>query len=157
MSTVSLNVFRPVEVKGDVKNKNYGFRIDGKVYTSETGTLVPGTAVKLVDTSGDNLDFAVAAADDDIFGIVEYEAAKKNSYVADDFLTVASQGSIIVLEASTGIARGANVEYVASGAKVKTHSTGKSIGKALTKATTSGDLIKVLLLVPSVYSDVSST
>ena len=152
--TITTNVFAPSEQKGDVKNKTKGFRIDGFIASTESGTMVPGTAVKLAHTANAQLDFLVAATGDEIFGIVEYEATKTNSYAyvagGTNTLTVASLGSIIVLEASAAIVKGAYVAYVATGAKVRTATTGdKIIGISLGKATADGNLIRVLLTCPN--------
>jgi hypothetical protein len=146
---ISLNVFKPIDAKGDVVGKVGGHRFEAKVATAETGTLVPGTVVKLADTAGAMKDVLIAAAADDAFGVVQYEAVKKNGYVAGEHLTIASLGTEITMEASAAIARGAKVEYVPTGAKVATLTTGKAIGIATTKAAANGDLIKVLILVPN--------
>lgn len=145
--TMVLNQFQYTEVKGDVKNKDKGFRYDAIVYASESATLVPGDCVKLVNVEGSVLTVQKISADsDDIFGMVEYESAKKNSYVAGDLLTIASDYSIIICEASASITQGADVAAVISGQKVVTATAGQTIiGKSLQKGTT-GDLIKVRLL-----------
>ena len=152
MADLTLNVFKPKNQKGDVVFKDFGLRIEAKIASTETGTLVPGTVVKLVDVSGDKPAVAIAAASDTPFGVVQYEA-KKNSYTyaagADNSITIASFASVIKLEASAAIAAGAKVEYVPTGAKVVTNSTGVAFGKALDKATASGDIIKVMVLVPN--------
>ena len=153
MADITLNVFKPKNQKGDVVFKDFGLRIEAKIASTESGTLVPGTVVKLVDVSGDKPAVAIAAASDTAFGVVQYEAAKKNSYTyaagADNSITIASFASVIKLEASAAIAAGAKVEYVPTGAKVVTNSTGVAFGKALDKATASGDIIKVMVLVPN--------
>lgn len=151
--TLSVNQFAPSDVKGDVKNKNAGFRYDGRITHAETATLIPGDAVILADVAGSGLEFLLAtAATDDIFGFVQYESAKKNSYAADDYVTIASDYTLIVMEASAAIARGAAVQFVPSGSKVATRTSGKVVGRAMQKAAADTNLIKVL-----VKADIPST
>jgi hypothetical protein len=104
-----------------------------------------GFAIKIVDTSGEALtvDLATAAADD-IFGFIP-TSTKSNSYVAGDLLRVAFEGSVMYMEASAAIAKGALVEILPAGNKVVTQSAGTTIGRALNKAAADGDLVKVLI------------
>lgn len=145
--TYDLNQFAYVEQKGSLKNPDKGIRMDCKVYDSEAGTLVPGTCVKLVDVTGDVITVQAIAADTDtVFGTVAYDAAKKNTYVAGEMVTIARDYSLLKMEASAAIAAGAAVMPVVTGAKVATATAGKTvIGTALTKASTTGDLILVEL------------
>lgn len=116
-----------------------------QVAASEAGTLVPGQAVLISDVTGEQIPVVKAAATTDaIFGIIPL-SVKKNEYVAYDQVKIARGGDVIFLEAAAAIARGALLEFVVSGNKVQTKNTGVQIGRALDKATASGQLIKVLL------------
>jgi hypothetical protein len=118
---------------------------DVKVDDASVATLVNGAAVKITDTTDSQItiDLATAAADD-IFGFVVYES-RKNSHIAGALIRVACTGSVVQMEASAAIARGADLEIVPTGEKVVTQSTGTSIGTALDKAAADGDLIRVLV------------
>jgi len=118
---------------------------DVKIDDASVATIPSGSAVKITDTTDAQItvDLATAAADD-IFGFVVYES-RKNSFAAKDFVRVACIGSVMQMEASAAIARGASVEIVPTGEKVVTRTTGTVIGRALDKASADGDLIRVLI------------
>lgn len=110
-----------------------------------TFTNANAFAVKIVDVAGKQITVDLAtAANDDIIGFITYEV-KTNSYVAGDYVRVAFGYSVMTMEASAAIARGADLEIVPTGNKVVTKSTGTSIGRALDKAAADGDLIRVLI------------
>lgn len=111
---------------------------------SQSGTLVPGQPVKLVDnTSGVPSVIACTADTDVVFGYVNY-SAKQNAYAAGDALQVSVQGNVMYMEASAAIARGAAVKVVIAGQKVATATTGATIGGwAFDKASANGDMIRV--------------
>ena len=118
-----------------------------QIDTSETGTLVPGQKVKLIDSAGGVPKVVAITADtDEIFGVIPY-IVKKSQFVAGDRVEIASEGSVIYLEASAAIARGAKVMPVITGQKVATATAGKTlVGYAFDKAAQDGDLIRVYLL-----------
>lgn len=118
---------------------------DVKVDDASVATLVNGAAVKITDTTDSQITVNIAtAATDPIFGFVVYES-RKNAHVAGDLIRIACIGSVMQMEASAAIARGATVEIVPTGEKVVTRSTGTVIGRALDKAAADGDLIRVLI------------
>lgn len=144
MSTIS-NSFTIDPIKGQLTFDPSFQVLSCQVDSNETGTLVAGQAVVIVDTAGAQIPVeAVSAATDDIFGVV-VASFKVNEYEALDNIKVAISGSTVYMEASAAIARGADVQVVVSGSKVVTASTGTVIGKALDKATADGDLIRVLI------------
>lgn len=102
-------------------------------------------AVKLSDVAGDGIivDKATSASDS-IFGFLVY-STKTNSPAAGDYVRVASTSSVMNMEASAAVARGADLEISLTGNKVATQSTGTSIGTALDKASADGDLLRVLI------------
>lgn len=117
------------------------------VKSDESVALVPGQAVKLADVAGGAPIVTLVTADtDDVFGFVSYNF-KKNSFAASESLEIAVlDGNIIYLEASAAIARGASVMYVVTGQKIALATSGKTVlGKALDKASTNGDLVRVYL------------
>ena len=119
--------------------------VNCQVVSTEATALVPAQPVKLSDTaSGTIVVTAITATTDKVFGFIPNNV-KKDSYPALDMVKVATSGSIMIMEASAAIARGATVEPVIAGQKVATKTTGTSIGTALDKATASGDLIRVAI------------
>ncbi len=118
---------------------------DVKVDDASVATLVNGAAVKITDTTDSQITVNIAtAATDPIFGFVVYES-RKNANVAGDLIRIACIGSVMQMEASAAIARGATVQIEPSGEKVVTRTTGTVIGRALDKAAADGDLIRVLI------------
>jgi hypothetical protein len=118
---------------------------DVKVDDASTATLVNGAAVKITDTTDSQITVDIATATTDpIFGFVVYES-RKNAHVAGDLIRIACIGSVMQMEASAAITRGATVQIVPTGEKVVTRSTGTVIGRALDKAAADGDLIRVLI------------
>ena len=102
-------------------------------------------AVKLVDVAGSGIIVDKATAiTDSILGFVVY-STKTNSPVAGDYIRVASTQSVMFMEASAAIARGADLEINLTGDKVATQATGTSIGTALDKVAADGDLVRVLI------------
>ena len=145
--TQSPNQFVQTVEKGMLSlNRNYN-TIPVKIDDSETGTLVPGQPVKLIDNAGKSILVVKAAADtDDIFGYIPYTRGK-NEFLKNESFEIASQGNVLYLEASAAIARGAKVMPVIADHKIATATAGKSvIGIALDKAAADGDLIRVFLL-----------
>lgn len=145
--TQNLNQFNQTPEKGQLDaaiNWNLlGVRIDPASVADFTNSN--GFAVKITDTDGKHITVDLAtAASDDIFGFLPYEV-KTNSPAAGDFVRVAFGDSVMLMEASAAIARGADLEILPAGNKVVTQSTGTSIGRALDKAAADGDLIRVLI------------
>jgi hypothetical protein len=125
--------------------------VNCKVDTSETGTLVPGTAVKIKDIAGPSIVVEEADADTDaIFGFIPY-SVKKNEYIANDWVKIALNMEVMWMEAGAAIARGAYVEYDVATVKVITSAgVNTVVGIALDKAAADADLIRVLIATPLV-------
>lgn len=115
-----------------------------RIAEGSSDDFVAGTAVTLSDVAGKIFVVDKSAIDDDIFGFVVY-SAKKSVPVAGDFIEVAIAGSVMQMEASAAVARGADLEIVVASDKVATLATSGAtfIGKALDKAASDGDLIRV--------------
>jgi hypothetical protein len=150
----TVNQFQLAREKGTISPSSaaenvYYCRVDA----SEAGTLVAGSAVKIKDVVGKQIIVeAVAAISDDIFGFVVYNV-KKSDYVANDVLNVATDNTVIMMEAGAAIAGGVYLQYTITGAKVITAATvgARIIGKALNKAAADGDLIPVLTKTPTLH------
>jgi hypothetical protein len=147
--TQNLNQTRPTSEKGmldlGVNWNLFDCRIDPASVADFTSANA--FAFKIVDVAGKSIMVDLATANsDDIFGFAPYEV-RKNTYEKGDFIRLASKSTVMKMEASAAIARGAKVEIVPTGSKVATQSSGNVIGRALDKAAADGDLIRVLISV----------
>lgn len=118
---------------------------DCRIDPASVATITAGAPLKIVDVAGERIvvDLATLAADD-IFGFMPLEIIR-NEFAAGKPIRVAINLSVMVMEASAAITRGADLEIVPTGVKVATNAGGTSIGRALDKATADGDLIRVLI------------
>lgn len=124
--------------------------ISAQVDSSAVGSLVPGQAVKMVDSAGGVPKVLSCSADtDDVFGFVNY-SIKDQSFGADAKLEISSmRDNVMYMEAAAAIARNAKVMIVVAGQKVATATSGKTVvGRALDKATAAGQLIRVIIDLP---------
>lgn len=148
------NQFSQSPVKGMMDLKFNTSVLSCEIDASQVGTLVPGQAVKLVDSAGGVMKVLACAADsEEVFGFVVYNI-KNQTFKAGDAVEIAGlfAQSVMYMEASAAIARGGKTMIVVSGAKVATATAGKPIsGYALDKAVNSGDLIRVLIIAPSAF------
>lgn len=123
------------------------------VDASESGTLVAGQFVKLLDVAGPVKK--VVACDDDeesAYGVIAYNA-KNAGFVAGMACEVLSLQSCVWLYAAEAIACGeevvVNVGTVASVAAASGHSDSNIVGWAYDKASAAGQLIRVWLTSPT--------
>lgn len=141
------NQFRQSVVKGLADLRMNTNVIPCRVDSDEASALVAGQCVSLEDVAG-GAPVVTAIADDEanVFGVVLYNL-KDTDYLADEAVEIASAGSVVYMEASAAIARGAEVMPVVTGAKVATAAglSKAKIGIALDKAAADGDLIRVLI------------
>lgn len=148
------NQFGQSPVKGMLDLRFNTGIIACEIDTSETGELVAGQAVTIVDSAGGVPKVVAATADtDEVFGFIVYNI-KNQKFVAGDAVEIAALFSqnVMYMEASAAIARGAKTMIVVSGSKVATATAGKPIsGYALDKAATSGDLIRVVIICPAAF------
>lgn len=146
--TLLINQFSQVPIQGQVDSSHDAGTLACQVYASESSALIPGQAVKMVDSgNGIPIVTAVTADSDEVFGFVNHNF-KKDSYDALDMVEISLVNGLNVMwmTASAAIARNAVVTVVVSGSKVKTSTGGsRDCGRALDKASASGDLIRVML------------
>lgn len=142
--TQGLNVFNYSDEKGKVVNGDKGHGFSAKLY----GTANAGDFVKIKNVSGSAVIVVevIAADTDNVFGVIPYESAKRNVYADGDMVTVMTDFTRIVCEASAAINGGATVMPVVTGMKVAAQTTGKTgIGIALKPASGAGALVEVLV------------
>ena len=145
--TLQSNQFELQRLKGEVSlsTNQTPLAFNCQVDAGEAGTIVPAQAVVLASSASEQIVVeATTGATADIFGFDGY-SVERNEYTAKKNLKVYGSGSVMYMEASTAIARGADLQIVPTGNKVVTATTGTVIGKALDIASGDGDLIRVLV------------
>lgn len=148
MSTQNPNQFAQTNIKGKLDLMFNTGVLSGKIADAETGTLLPGTALKLADVASKIPSFLEAAATDEIFGFLIYNNKDQN-FEAGQRCEVAFSESVMLMEAGAAIVPGAKVEIVATGNKVITYAgTNSKVGICLDKAAADGDLVRVLIKTP---------
>ncbi len=151
--TLNINQFAQTVVQGVMALLSPKNVISCEVDTTESGTLVAGQAVKLVDSAGGVPKVIAATVNTDrIYGFVVYQP-RKATFAAFDALEIATgHDDYMWMTAGAAIARGALVMPVISGAKVITATSGKPIsGYAYDKAAADGDLIRVSIQCPAYF------
>lgn len=123
-----------------------------QIDSSESGTLVAGQAVKVVDSAGGVPKVVACSADSDqVFGFINYDV-KSQGFVAGQLCEISQAGNCIWLQATGAIARGAQVTLdttmVGGVAQLVGSSGDRIVGYAYDKASV-GQLIRVVLNVPS--------
>lgn len=148
--TQIMNQFAQSEVKGSL-DMAYNTTVLSVMLHSTAGVgLVAGQAVKVVDEADGVIKvIEVAANTDDVFGFINYDV-RRATFTAGDYVEVSAvNGCVMYMEASAAIARWARVSVVVSGSKVVTASAALTVvGRAFDKAATTGDLIRVWILLP---------
>lgn len=141
-----INQFAQKPEKGQVDLHHGGAAISVLVDTAQATPLVPGQAVKLVDSSSKMMTIVDAAnATSKAHGVV-LRNNQKSEFEAYDACEIGINGAVVQMEASAAIARGASVAYSATGAKVATAvATNVVLGVALDKALADGDIIRVMI------------
>ncbi len=123
---------------------------------SETGTLYAGAAVTVVDSAGGVPKVVAAADDDEVMGFIQFDI-KTVAWEAGMPAEIGMAGNCMYLYATTTIARGArvvNAPTTNGGVAAATGSTGWSVvGWAYDKASSVGQLIRVMLQTPTFLLD----
>lgn len=151
MTSINLNTFELGTAKGVVQFLPSSNVFTCQVYKSLSGTLTPGQPVKLVaGVAGQITVTACAAESDAVFGVVPLRH-KLNGYVAGDLVEIASDYSVVTMEANAAItqysavkAAGTGLVNVAAVAGDESPAAAQ-IGIALDAAAAQGDLIRVLI------------
>lgn len=149
--TQTPNQFNQTPQKGDVDLiTSTGATLTVRL-ASGSATVVPGEAVKIVDSTSKVPEVTALTADtDSSFGFV-LRNFKDEDREAGENLEIGIAGQVVYLEAGAAIARGAGVEVDASTKKVITSAgTNPIVGTALDKVAADGDLIRVLIATPIV-------
>lgn len=149
--SLNINQFAQTPIKGQL-DLSVGIRsvISCQVDSSSAGGLVPGQAVKIVDTKGGIPNIVeCSAASDDVFGFITYGIKDKQHAAGDKCEIAFFRGSVMMMESSAAISANASVSIVVSGQKVAPSASGDMIvGRALDKASASGEFIRVMIDLP---------
>lgn len=146
------NQFKQSREKGEVDQRMGPGTISCQVGSAQVAALVPGQAVKIVDSAGGVPKvIAVAADTDDIYGVVAFTFKDATFPANSPVEIIGMRNGVIVMEAGAAIARNAEVQYVVTGAKVITAvATKRILGRAFDKAAADGDLIRVTVDLPGI-------
>lgn len=121
------------------------------VVDSASAALIPGQAVKMVDSAGGAPKVTAVAADtDDIFGFVTFDI-RHATYAPGEAVEIAfGAGSVMYMTSSAAVARNAQVMVLVAGSKVLTAAgSGKRVvGRAIDKAAGANALIRVYINLP---------
>ena len=147
---LNINQFALTSTQGQLDAQRNTQTISCQVDVSSAGGLVPGQAMKMVDSAGGVPKLVeCSAASDDVFGFINYDIKSKTFAVGDRVEVSFNYSNVMYMTASAAIARNSKVMVVISGSKVATATTGNMIvGRALDKAINNGDLIRVTILLP---------
>lgn len=121
-----------------------------EIDVTSAGGLLPGQAVKMVDSAG-GIPKVVECADDsdDVFGFIAYNIRSLKFDAYDKVEVVFGRMSVMYMEAAAAIPRNGKVMIVITGQKVATATVGNTIiGRALDKATAAGQLVRVMVDLP---------
>lgn len=147
--TLSQNTLAQTQVAGIVDQRFAVNTMPVMIDASQTGSVYPGQAVKIVD-SADGVPKVVAcsANADDVAGFLNFDG-KVNGWTAGMPAEMSGTGNCIYLWASSAVARGAQVQLDVSSPATVTAKVGSSgaavVGWAYDKVTASGSLFRVKL------------
>lgn len=113
--------------------------------TATAAQLQAGVAFKIVDVQANDIVIDVAAITESAFGVIVYNP-RKNQYAVGDIVELACRGSVVYMETSAAIARGANVQAATATGLIATRATtNHRVGKMLDKPTAANVLARVLI------------
>lgn len=129
---------------GSGPNNIVSARIDPSS-SATAAQMQAGVPFKIVDVQANDIIVDVAAITDMAFGVIVYNP-RKNQYAVGDIVELACRGSVVYMETSAAIARGANVQAATATGLVATRaSTNYRVGKMLDKPTAANQLARVLI------------
>ncbi|AFC22569.1 hypothetical protein phi1422_0049 [Bdellovibrio phage phi1422] len=147
----SVNQFGMNTEKGVVAMKMETGTFSVQIDATEAAELVPGQAVKLVDSAGGIPKVVKVAADtDEVFGFINYNKRQAKFKAGDVCEISGMRGNVMWMQAASAVARGAKVMVVVAGNKVDDAAAGAKtiIGWAFDKATAADQLIRVVIDLP---------
>lgn len=151
---LNINQLRQSPVQGMMDLRFNMNVISCEVDISSAGGLVPGQAVKIVNSAGGVPKVVeAAAASDAIFGFLVFDIKSQAFNALDKVEVAVFRGNVQYMTAGAAIARGAALEIVPASKKVVTAATSGAmvVGQALDKAAADGDLIRVVVDLPGAF------
>jgi hypothetical protein len=142
----SPNQFRQTPEVGDLDLQSGINHVVSCVHLAGQSTpLVAGQAVKVADNYTAIPSVQATTIAEVAFGVA-VRSLKDANYAAEDILEVARVGCYMQMQASSAIARGADVQYDPATNKVATKtSTNAILGQAYDKAGANNDIIRVYI------------
>lgn len=151
--TMQMNQFSQTPLKGAIAALLNPTTLSVQLDPASNETYISvGAGVKLVSATGDQIIVDKAAATDVIFGFVIYTPKTQKFYPGDTF-EVGGSFSVMWAEASGTVTRGDQLEYVATGDKMKTNTGNPVCALALDNAA-SGALFRAFILNPQAIAAV---
>ncbi len=145
MAPLSPNQFAQTPEVGFLDLQTNGANVVTAIHLSGQATpLVLGQPVKLVDNSTPIPSVQASAIGEIAWGVV-VRNFKRANFPAEMPMEIARTGSVIYLQASGAIARGASVQYDPATNKVATKAAGAVLGQAFDKAVAADDIIRVTI------------
>ena len=148
---ISLNQFAPnIPVPGLYAYQANLSQLHNVIVTSTVTAAAPLRAGSIVtlDSTSTNTNAPVvkqAGVTDSIFGVVVYNPVQ-SAFVGNERIAIARDGDIVWLPAAAAVNVGADLYFNTTNQVTASATPGNSIvGKAMTKATSAGDLIQVEL------------
>ncbi len=150
MTTLNQNQFTQIAVQGMLDLRFNASTISCEMDTTTAGAIVPGTAVKIVNSAGGIPKVVECDIDtNDVFGFINYDLKQKTFNAFDRVEVSFFRGNVMYMTASAAISRNAQVAIVIANDKIVTAtSTQRIVGRALDKAAADGDLIRVIIDLP---------
>lgn len=148
-ATLQQNVLDMRQVAGIVDQRHANNTMSVMIDAAQTGTVYPGQAVKVVDSS-DGVPKVVActANADDVAGFLNFDG-KVTGFTAGMAAEISANGNVIYLWSTSAVSRWGQVQLDVSSPGAVTAKVGSSgaaiVGFAYDKATAPGQLIRVKL------------
>lgn len=151
--TLSQNQFAQSPFLGMIDMRFPYNTVSVQIDSSQDDDLYAGAAVKIVDSAGGVPKVVACSAEsDECFGFINFDI-KTVTFEAGDMAEISQKGNYMFLYATEAIARGVQVVLdlaTNGGIQAAAGETGSTIvGYAYDKASAAGDLIRVVLAVPS--------
>jgi hypothetical protein len=144
----NLNQFRQTPMIGQLDMLVNNNVLACRIYSGSVATvLTAGQAMKLVDQVGEIPVIDIAAVTDKVFGFIVHNM-KGDTFVKGDVVDLALKDSVMYMQASAAIARGAKVQVDVTGPTVATLTslaTNCQVGISLDKPSAAGAMTRVLI------------
>lgn len=148
------NQFAITPVPGDISNRGSGVVVNAQIKIGEIAPILPGQAVKIVDVASQLPVVTALTGQNDVPMGVITRNLKNAAYTEGNIVELALMNTIVYMTASEAISWLQPVHYNYSTDKVEVlDGSYPQVGLAYDKATADGDVIRVLVTVPTDFVD----